>query len=83
MVVVDEEKEGQPGSAPVVEHFSATERAARGRSARAECPRSSHAGFELAPDRDPVAIPPEELAEVQVVATMLGGRWVHNPPPWD
>ena len=21
--------------------------------------------------------------EVQVVATMLGGRWTHNPPPWD
>jgi predicted amidohydrolase YtcJ len=34
-------------------------------------------------DRDPFAIPPEELPEVQVVATMLGGRWVHNPPPWD
>ena len=34
-------------------------------------------------DRDPLAIPPEELPEVQVVATMLGGRWVHNPPPWD
>ena len=34
-------------------------------------------------DRDPVACPPEELAEVQVVATMLGGRWVYNPPPWD
>jgi predicted amidohydrolase YtcJ len=33
-------------------------------------------------DRDPVSIPPEELPEVQVVATMLGGRWVHNPPPW-
>jgi predicted amidohydrolase YtcJ len=34
-------------------------------------------------DRDPIAIPPEELPEVQVVATMLGGHWVHNPPPWD
>jgi len=34
-------------------------------------------------DRDPVAISPEELPEVQVVATMLSGRWVHNPPPWD
>ena len=33
-------------------------------------------------DRDPLAIPHEELPEVQVVATMLGGRWVHNPPPW-
>ena len=22
-------------------------------------------------------------ASSQVVATMVGGRWVHNPPPWD
>jgi predicted amidohydrolase YtcJ len=34
-------------------------------------------------DRDPLAIEPEELPQVHVVATMLGGRWVHNPPPWD
>ena len=34
-------------------------------------------------DRDPLAIPVDELPDVQVVATMLGGRWVHNPPPWD
>jgi predicted amidohydrolase YtcJ len=34
-------------------------------------------------DRDPVACPSEELASVEVVATMLGGAWVHNPPPWD
>jgi predicted amidohydrolase YtcJ len=34
-------------------------------------------------DRDPLAIPTDELPEVRVVATMLGGRWVHNPPPWD
>lgn len=34
-------------------------------------------------DRDPLACEPEELREVQVVATMVGGRWVHNPPPWD
>jgi predicted amidohydrolase YtcJ len=33
-------------------------------------------------DRDPLACGPEELAEVQVVATMLGGAWTHNPPPW-
>jgi predicted amidohydrolase YtcJ len=29
-------------------------------------------------DRDPA----EDL-DAQVVATMAGGRWVHNPPPWD
>ncbi len=34
-------------------------------------------------DRDPLAVPPEELPEARVVATMLGGRWVYNPPPWD
>ena len=34
-------------------------------------------------DRDPFACPPEELEEVQVVATMLGGRWVFGGPPFD
>jgi predicted amidohydrolase YtcJ len=34
-------------------------------------------------DRDPFACEPAELSEIQVVATMVGGRWVHNPPPWD
>jgi hypothetical protein len=34
-------------------------------------------------DRDPLAISPEELPEVEVVATMVGGRWTHNAPPWD
>ena len=33
-------------------------------------------------DRDPLACEPDELAEIQVVATMLGGSWTHNPPPW-
>ncbi|MHB8643787.1 MAG: amidohydrolase [Gaiellaceae bacterium] len=26
--------------------------------------------------------PVDDLANCEVVATMLGGRWVHNPPPW-
>jgi hypothetical protein len=33
-------------------------------------------------DRDPFACEPPELPDVQVVATMVAGRWVHNPPPW-
>ena len=33
-------------------------------------------------DRDPFGVEPEALPEVRVVATMLGGRWVHHPPPW-
>jgi len=32
--------------------------------------------------RDPLDCPEDELESVQVVATMMGGRWVHNPPPW-
>jgi predicted amidohydrolase YtcJ len=34
-------------------------------------------------DRDPFELEPEELPSVGVVATMVAGRWVHNPPPWD
>jgi predicted amidohydrolase YtcJ len=33
--------------------------------------------------RDPIDCPPDELESVEVVATMVGGRWVHNAPPWD
>ena len=33
--------------------------------------------------RDPLDCPPDELETVEVVATMVGGRWVHQPPPWD
>ncbi len=33
-------------------------------------------------DRDPFSTPPDELPEVRVVATMVDGRWTHNPPPW-
>ena len=33
--------------------------------------------------RDLVECPPDELESVEVVATMVGGRWVHNAPPWD
>jgi predicted amidohydrolase YtcJ len=34
-------------------------------------------------DRDPYELEPDELPDVRVVATMVGGRWVHSPPPWD
>lgn len=34
-------------------------------------------------DRDPVECPLDKLDDIGVVATMVGGRWVHNPPPWD
>jgi predicted amidohydrolase YtcJ len=34
-------------------------------------------------DGDPLDCEPEELAGIGVVATMVGGAWTHNPPPWD
>jgi predicted amidohydrolase YtcJ len=33
--------------------------------------------------RDPLECPLDELETVEFVATMVGGRWVHNAPPWD
>ena len=33
-------------------------------------------------DRDPVTCYLDDLSEIRVVATMVGGRWTHNPPPW-
>jgi predicted amidohydrolase YtcJ len=32
-------------------------------------------------DRDPYET--DDLTDVRIVATMLGGRWTHNPPPWE
>jgi hypothetical protein len=32
--------------------------------------------------RDPLECPPDELESLEVVATMVAGRWVYNPPPW-
>ena len=32
---------------------------------------------------DPVTVPADELPSVEVTATMVGGSWVHNQPPWD
>jgi predicted amidohydrolase YtcJ len=33
-------------------------------------------------ERDPVTCPPDEIAGIGVVATMVGGRWMHGRPPW-
>ncbi len=33
-------------------------------------------------DRDPYECPPEQLSELRVVATMVGGRWTHRDPGW-
>src|SRR5579862_2796899 len=69
-----------PTLASAVPHFTVEERAARGRAAREECPRSSQAGFTLAPDRDPVAIL-EAQAETRVpeLVPVRYGRMLVSP----
>ncbi|HEY2310181.1 MAG TPA: DUF2252 domain-containing protein [Gaiellaceae bacterium] len=70
----------QQALASAVPHFTVDERAARGRAAREECPRSSHAGFELAPDRDPVAILEAQAASrVPELVPVRYGRMLVSP----
>ena len=33
-------------------------------------------------DRDPFECAPEQLGDLRVVATMVGGRWTHRDPEW-
>ena len=80
MATLDEKKTAEPAPAPAVQHFTAAERAARGRSARAECPRSSHAGFELAEERDPVAILEAQApSRVPELVPLRYGRMLVSP----
>jgi uncharacterized protein (DUF2252 family) len=80
VAVVDQKKDGKPASAAAVAHFTAAERAARGRAARAECPRSSHAGFELAGDRNPVAIlEAQASSRVPELVPIRYGRMLVSP----
>jgi uncharacterized protein (DUF2252 family) len=80
MVTVDEKRDVEPAPGPAVPHFTAAERAARGRAARSECPRSSHAGFELADDRDPVAILEAQApARVTELVPIRYGRMLVSP----
>ncbi len=46
---------GSSAKARAVQHFTRAERAARGKAARAEVPRSSHAEIEFPKRRDPIA----------------------------
>ena len=67
--------------APKVEHFTPDERAARGKAARAEVPRSSHADWEPPPHRpDPVELL-EEQAQTRVpeLVPIRYGRMLVSP----
>ena len=71
----------EEGGLPVVPHLSVAERVARGKAARAEVPRSSHAAFEPAPHRpDPVALL-EQQGETRVpeLIPIRYGRMLVSP----
>jgi uncharacterized protein (DUF2252 family) len=69
-----------PELPPVIPHFTVAERVARGRTARAECPRASHAALDLLPDRDPVAILTAQApARVPELVPIRYGRMLVSP----
>ena len=68
-----------PPAAGKVPHLSPTERAARGRSARAEVPRARHSELEP-PDRDPVALlDADSSARVPELVPIRFGRMLVSP----
>jgi uncharacterized protein (DUF2252 family) len=81
VVAVDEKQEvDELASGHAIPHFTASERAARGRAAREECPRSSHRDFELSPGRDPVAILEAQAStRVPELVPLRYGRMLVSP----
>ncbi len=64
----------------VVQHFTGAERAERGRAARAEVPRSSHAQLDATADRDPLGLLEEQAASrVPELVPIRYGRMLVSP----
>jgi uncharacterized protein (DUF2252 family) len=79
---VAETADGAGTTAPVpVAHFTAAERAARGKATRAEVPRSSHAGWEPSPVRpDPIELLEQQAASrVPELVPIRYGRMLVSP----
>src|SRR5947209_18939538 len=69
-----------PGPPPRAPHFTAAERAARGRAARAEVPRASHAVLDAVEGRDPVTLLDEETPlRVPELVPIRYGRMLTSP----
>jgi uncharacterized protein (DUF2252 family) len=68
-------------AAKAVPHFTPAERTARGKAARAEVPRSSHAGWEPAPTRfDPVDLLEEQArTRLPELVPIRYGRMLESP----
>jgi len=68
------------GTAKVVPHFTRGERAARGKAARAEVPRSSQAQVEFPAGRDPVGLLEEQaVSRVPELVPIRYGRMLASP----
>ena len=72
---------GRPAAPTVMPHLTPGERAARGKAARAEVPRSSHAGFTPSAHRpDPVALLEEQAtSRVPELVPIRYGRMLVSP----
>jgi uncharacterized protein (DUF2252 family) len=80
---LDEERDAAGTSEeppPKALHLTPAERSARGKAARSEVPRESHAALELADDRDPVGILDEGSSRrVQELVPIRYGRMLTSP----
>jgi uncharacterized protein (DUF2252 family) len=74
------EAEAKPAAADKVTHFTMAERAAHGRAARADAPRTSQSTFDAQPERDPVAIiAAESELRVPELVPIRYGRMLVSP----
>jgi uncharacterized protein (DUF2252 family) len=78
--------DGASGGAPEASappkalHFTPAERAARGRAARVEAPRTSHSTLDLRPGRDPVAlVDADRASRVEDLVPIRYGRMLVSP----
>src|SRR5471032_578983 len=70
----------EPRELKPIPHVTVEERVARGREARTEAPRSSHAALQLQPDRDPIAILEAQAAtRVAELLPIRYGRMLASP----
>jgi uncharacterized protein (DUF2252 family) len=76
---------GRSAAPTVIPHLTPSERAARGKAARAEVPRSSHAGFTPSTHRpDPVALLEEQAtSRVPELVPIRYGRMLVSPFAFD
>ena len=80
MTTETDETESAPAASAKVPHFTVDERAARGRAARAETPRTSHSELDSASGRDAGALLAEQdPSRVQELVPIRYGRMLTSP----